>query len=71
MTPPALPAGVSETSPLAREAIRVYGRYEVEVVEAFTLCPWAERSRRDGHTRQLELEGPLYADLVRTQVTDT
>ena len=64
MTPPALPAGVSETSPLAREAIRVYGRYEVEVVEAFTLCPWAERSRRDGHTRQLVLEGPLDADLV-------
>lgn len=60
----ALPEGVSETSPLAREAIRVYRRYEQEVVEAFTLCPWAERSRREGHTRQLVLSGPLDADQV-------
>lgn len=59
-----LPEGVSETSPLAREAIRVYGRYEVEVVEAYTLCPWAERSRREGHTRQLVLDEPLDADRV-------
>jgi hypothetical protein len=59
-----LPEGVSETSPLAREAIRVYGRYEVEVIEAYTLCPWAERSRREGHTRQLVLDEPLDADRV-------
>ena len=59
-----MPEGVSETSPLAREAIRVYGRYEVEVIEAYTLCPWAERSRREGHTRQLVLDEPLDADRV-------
>jgi len=53
---------VSETSPLAREAIRVYCRYEAEVVETFTLCPWAERSRREGHTRQLVLDQPLNSD---------
>jgi hypothetical protein len=50
-------ATATETTPLAQEAIRLYARYEVEVVEAFTLCPWAERSRREGHTRQLVLEG--------------
>lgn len=60
----ALPEGVSETSPLAREAIRVYGRYEVEVIEAYTLCPWAERSRREGHTRQLVLDEPLEVNRV-------
>lgn len=43
---------------LTREAVRLYGRYEVEVIEAFTLCPWAERARREGHTRQLVLAGP-------------
>ena len=45
-------------SALAAAAIRVYTRYEVEVVEAYNLCPWAERSRREGHTRQTVLEGP-------------
>ncbi|MCA9574314.1 MAG: DUF1415 family protein [Polyangiales bacterium] len=43
---------------LEHEAIRLYARYEVEIVEAFTLCPWAERARREGHTRQLVLAGP-------------
>ena len=52
---PAISAAQAET--LEREAIRLYGRYEVEVIEAFTLCPWAERSRREGHTRQLVLLG--------------
>lgn len=33
---------------LEREARRIYQRYEVEVVEAFGFCPWAERARKDG-----------------------
>ena len=37
---------------LIAETIRLYLRYEIEVVEAFNLCPWAERSRREGHTAQ-------------------
>jgi hypothetical protein len=36
---------------LRREALRVYERYAVEVVEAFQLCPWARRARLDGHVR--------------------
>jgi hypothetical protein len=34
---------------LRSEALRVYRRYMSEVVEAFTLCPWAAAARRDGH----------------------
>jgi hypothetical protein len=33
---------------LRREAIRLYERYAVEVVERFRLCPWAERTRQQG-----------------------
>ncbi|MEP7049734.1 MAG: DUF1415 family protein [Pseudomonadota bacterium] len=34
---------------LRAEALRVYRRYMLEVVEGFTLCPWASAARRDGH----------------------
>ena len=36
-------------SALRNEALRVYRRYMLEVVEGFTLCPWAAAARRDGH----------------------
>jgi hypothetical protein len=36
-------------SALRNEALRVYRRYALEVVEGFTLCPWAAAARRDGH----------------------
>jgi len=36
-------------SALRSEALRVYRRYMLEVVEGFTLCPWAAAARRDGH----------------------
>lgn len=35
-----------------REALRVYRRYETEIVEACGLCPWAERARLDGHVKE-------------------
>jgi hypothetical protein len=34
------------------EALRVYRRYQTEVVEALGLCPWAERARLDGGVRE-------------------
>jgi hypothetical protein len=34
---------------LRAEAIRVYQRYAVEVVEPLNLCPWARRARLEGH----------------------
>lgn len=53
---------------LAAEAVRLYRRYQVEVVEALNLCPWAERARRDGRIRETvvewtspDLEAPLAA----------
>ncbi len=40
---------VGHESALRNEALRVYRRYMLEVVEGFTLCPWAAAARRDGH----------------------
>jgi hypothetical protein len=39
---------VTDDSALCREALRVYRRYALEVVEGFDLCPWAAYARRDG-----------------------
>ena len=36
---------------LRAEALRVYQRYAVEVIEAFGLCPWAAQARRRGQVR--------------------
>lgn len=41
--------GSERESDLQREALRVYRRYMLEVVEGFRLCPWAAAARRDGH----------------------
>lgn len=37
---------------LIAEAERINLRYVLEFVEAFGLCPWAERARREGHVKQ-------------------
>ncbi len=34
------------------EVVRVYRRYQSEIVEACGLCPWAERARLDGKVRE-------------------
>ena len=36
---------------LRAEAVRIYQRYAIEVVEALSLCPWAKRARLDGRVR--------------------
>ncbi len=36
---------------LEREALRVYGRYQRELVEAYALCPWALKAREEGHVQ--------------------
>jgi hypothetical protein len=51
------------TPQLESEAIRLYRRYQKEVVEALKLCPWAERARLDGRVRERVLEWPC-ADLL-------
>src|SRR4051794_27200135 len=45
---PELSSGIDESA-LRSEALRVYRRYMLEVVEGFKLCPWAAAARRDGH----------------------
>lgn len=40
---------------LAAEARRVYRRYAVEIVEGLGFCPYAERARADGRTREVPL----------------
>ncbi len=40
------------SSDLVAETLRLYQRYQLEIVEALNLCPWAKRARLDGHVRQ-------------------
>ncbi len=47
---------------LASEAIRLYRRYAVEVVEALGFCPYAERCRLDGRTREVVVTAAVPAD---------
>lgn len=44
-----------------REALRLYRRYQLEIVEACGLCPWAEHARVGGHVteRVLLADDPL------------
>jgi hypothetical protein len=56
---------------LRREALRVYERYAVEVVEAFQLCPWARRARLDGHVRtQVIVDATPGVALILTQLDE-
>jgi hypothetical protein len=43
---------------LEAEAIRLYRRYQVEIVEGLNLCPWAQRARLDGRVRERVLGWP-------------
>lgn len=36
---------------LEAEARRIYRRYQKEIVEALSLCPWAEKAEADGNVR--------------------
>ena len=38
---------------LETEAIRLNRRYVMEIVDAFGLCPWADRARREGHVTEV------------------
>jgi len=74
-------ASSDDDGALRSEALRVYRRYMVEVVEGFTLCPWAAPARRGGHVvehvilaenqanpeQSLALLGSL-ADQLRTEI---
>lgn len=42
---------VNPREALAREAIRLHERYHRELIERFSVCPWAKPARADGRTR--------------------
>jgi len=43
---------LGEPDAWSREVVRVYRRYQSEIVEACGLCPWAERARVDQKVRE-------------------
>jgi hypothetical protein len=43
---------VHRSHEIESETLRINRRYMVEVVERFVLCPWATRSRLDGHVAE-------------------
>lgn len=43
---------------VVREAVRLYRRYQLELVERFRLCPWAERARVLGHVVERVILSP-------------
>ncbi len=45
--------GLARDAVFVREAVRVYRRYAVEIVEALGYCPYAARCRAEGGTREL------------------
>lgn len=55
---------------LVEEAIRVYRRYAVEIVEGFVFCPYAEKARQDGETKELVLTGATPSDEEVLEVVD-
>jgi hypothetical protein len=40
------------------EVVRIYRRYQIEIVEALKLCPWAERARLDGRVVERVIATP-------------
>jgi len=38
---------------LRAEALRLYRRYAIEIVEGLSFCPYAAKTREDGHTREV------------------
>jgi hypothetical protein len=55
---------VSRAEDIERETLRLNRRYLREVVERFALCPWAERSRRDGQVAECVFQQESPDDLT-------
>ncbi len=51
---------------LGVEALRVYRRYQLEIIEGHSFCPWAMRARKDGEVRERLVfeEAPTHAELL-------
>lgn len=53
---------MSADEELANEAVRVYRRYAIEIVEGLTFCPYAERTREQGKTKEIPILEALPTD---------
>lgn len=53
---------MSDEERLAVEAVRVYRRYAVEIVEGLGFCPYAERTRLEGRTREVPILSAIPTD---------
>jgi len=54
---------VSPRERLAREAIRLHDRYQLELIERFALCPWARHAREANRTQtHVVLDAPCLPD---------
>jgi hypothetical protein len=49
----AVPLSSVNPKALEEQALRLHHRYEIEIVEACGLCPWAERARLEGRVQPL------------------
>ncbi|MFI5303057.1 MAG: hypothetical protein ACHREM_33625, partial [Polyangiales bacterium] len=51
---------------LTTEALRVYRRYQIEIVEGHSFCPWAMRARKDGEVKERLVlsESPTQAEVL-------
>lgn len=61
--------GLAEAT-LRAEALRVYHRYATEIVEAYSLCPYARRAREEGHVAVRVLLEPAMEDALLVQHID-
>jgi len=68
------PTPAPEDAALVAAALRVYRRYQREIVEGLHLCPWAARARQEGQVREEVILGrtPDVADAAAaaTRVAD-
>lgn len=55
---------------LAREALRLYERYQRELIERFSICPWAKAARLAGRTRAHVLTDGLADSATLTPIVD-
>jgi hypothetical protein len=57
-----------QTEAWTREAVRLSRRYQIEIVEACGLCPWAARARTDGMVRERVLLQSGEAALIESSL---
>jgi hypothetical protein len=63
------PAGEERDQAYEREALRLHRRYQIEIVEAWGLCPWAEGARLGGKVRERIVLGEARGAVLEGSLT--